>query len=403
MPSPSARLLWHRPFQLYLSGRAFAEFAAQMASVTVAWQLYALTNSAFALGMIGLTQFLPTALLIFLAGHAADRYDRKRVVQICQFGSGIAAGFLAWGSIAGWLTVTEMFAAVLVLGIATAFDSPAEAALLPAVSPEGLRQKATALATSAFQAAMIAGPALGGFIYGFSPGIAYGVIAALWLAAALLIGGIRVDRPTENRPPPTPGAIFAGWTFVRRNPAILGAISLDLFTVLLGGATTLLPIYARDILHTDAWGMGVLRASPAVGALLMTFAMGHRSFTRHVGMILFQAVIVFGVATLVFALSREMWLSILALAVLGAADTISMVIRIALVQLATPDEMRGRVGAVNFLFVNASYQLGGFESGVTAALFGAVPSVLIGGAGTILVAVIWMKLFPALRGLDRLE
>jgi len=290
-----------------------------------------------------------------------------------------------------------------VLGTATAFDSPAEAALLPAVSPEGLRQKATALATSVFQAAMIAGPALGGLMYGVAPGATYGVIAALWLGAALLVGGIRLDRPTEGRPPPTLGTIFAGWTFVRRNPAILGAISLDLFTVLLGGATTLLPIYARDILHTDAWGMGVLRAAPAVGALLMTFVLSRFTIEQKVGMRLFQAIIVYGLATLVFAVSHSMWLSILALATLGAADTISMVIRIALVQLATPDEMRGRVGAVNFLFVNASYQLGGFESGVTAALFGAVASVLIGGFGTIAVALLWMKLFPPLRALDRLE
>jgi MFS family permease len=403
MPAASTNLLRHTPFQLYLSARALSEFAAQMASVTVAWQLYELTNSAFALGMIGLVQFIPTGLLIFIAGHAADRYARQRVVQIAHLGRGIAIAFLAWGSIGGWLTVGEMFAAVLVLGTATAFDSPAEAALLPAVTPEGLRQKATALATGAFNAAMIAGPALGGFVYGFSPGTVYCAIGALWVLAALLIGGIRTDRPTEDRPPPTPGAIFAGWVFVRRNPAILGAISLDLFTVLLGGATTLLPIYARDILHTDAWGMGLLRAAPAVGALLMTLVLSRFTIERRVGRRLFEAIIVFGLATLVFAVSREMWLSLVALAILGAADTISMVIRIALVQLATPDEMRGRVGAVNFLFVNASYQLGGFESGVTAALFGAVPSVVIGGIGTIVVALLWMKLFPPLRALDRLE
>jgi MFS family permease len=213
-----------------------------------------------------------------------------------------------------------------------------------------------------------------------------------------------LERPiAAERPAPTPGAIFAGWTFVRRNPAILGAISLDLFTVLLGGATTLLPIYARDILHTDAWGMGVLRAAPSVGALLMTAVLSYYTIQRKTGMRLFQAIIVFGLATLVFGVSHWMWLSFLALAIAGAADTVSMVIRIALVQLATPDEMRGRVGAVNFLFVNASYQLGGFESGVTAALVGAVPSVLIGGVGTIVVALLWMKLFPPLRDLDKLE
>ena len=405
MPAPlTAPLIRHRPFQLYLGGRALAAFASQMVGVIVAWQLYELTDSAFLLGMIGLVQFIPTALLIFIAGHAADRYDRKRVVQLCQFGEALGAVFLAWGSIGGWLTVGEMFAVVLVFGIGTAFSSPASAALMIGVSPEGMRQKATALATGTFEAATIAGPAIGGLAYGISPGMAYVAIAVLWFLGGLLMGAIQLERPVAaERPAPTPGAIFAGWTFVRRNPVILGAISLDLFTVLLGGATTLLPIYARDILHTDAWGMGVLRAAPSVGALLMTAVLSYHTLQRKTGLRLFQAIIVFGLATLVFGVSHLMWLSFLALAVAGAADTISMVIRIALVQLATPDDMRGRVGAVNFLFVNASYQLGGFESGVTASLVGAVPSVLIGGVGTIVVALIWMKLFPPLRELDKLE
>jgi MFS family permease len=375
-----------------------------MVSVIVAWQLYELTDSAFLLGMIGLVQFIPTALLIFIAGHAADHYDRKRVVQLCQFGEALGALFLAWGSIGGWLTVEEMFAVVLVFGIGTAFSSPASAALMTGVSPEGMLQRVTAISTGTFEAATIAGPAIGGLAYGISPGVAYIAIAVLWALGGLLMGAIRLERPVATeRPAPTPGAIFAGWTFVRRNPVILGAISLDLFTVLLGGATTLLPIYARDILHTDAWGMGVLRAAPSVGALLMTAVLSHYTIQRKTGLRLFQAIIVFGLATLVFGVSHLMWLSFLALAVAGAADTISMVIRIALVQLATPDHMRGRVGAVNFLFVNASYQLGGFESGLTAALVGAVPSVLIGGIGTIVVALIWMKLFPPLRELDKLE
>ena len=404
MSDAAISLLRHLPFQLYLGGRALAAFASQMVAVIVAWQLYELTDSAFLLGMIGLVQFVPTALLIFIAGHAADRYDRKRVVQLCQFGEAVGAAFLAWGSIGGWLTVEEMFAVVLVFGIGTAFSGPASAALMTGVSPDGLRQKATALATGIFEAATIAGPALGGLVYGISPGVGYIAIAVLWSLGGLFMGAIRLERPVAvERPAPTPGAIFAGWTFVRRNPAILGAISLDLFTVLLGGATTLLPIYARDILHTDAWGMGVLRAAPSVGALLMTVVLSRFVIQRKTGARLFQAIIVYGLATLGFAVSRDMWLSLAALAIAGAADTVSMVIRIALVQLATPDEMRGRVGAVNYLFVNASYQLGGFESGITAALFGAVPSVLIGGAGTVAVALLWMKLFPPLHELDRLE
>jgi MFS family permease len=396
-------LLGHRPFLFYFLARGFSEFAYQMAAVAVGWQIYALTGSAFALGMIGLAQFIPTAALVFVAGHVADRYARKRVVQICQFGAAATALFLAWGSFAGWLTPPQIFAAVAVLGAATAFESPAAAALLPGVAPQRLVQKATALATAAFQVAMISGPALGGFAYAVSPSVPYALMAAFWLVAGLLNGAIRLEQAVSAEEPPSFAALFDGIGFVRRNPAILGTISLDLFAVLLGGATALLPIYASDILHTGAWGLGVLRGAPAVGALLMAAFLARHTINHRAGMRMFQAVIVFGVATAVFAVSHWLWLSVLALAILGAADTVSMVIRVSLVQLRTPDAMRGRVGAVNFLFVNASYQLGEFESGLTAALLGAMPAALIGGIGTIAVALLWMKLFPSLRNVERLE
>ena len=236
-----------------------------------------------------------------------------------------------------------------------------------------------------------------------APGVPYALMAAFWFLAGILSGAIAFDRPANAKEPSTLAALFAGVGFVRRNRPILGSISLDLFAVLLGGATALLPIYARDILHTGPWGLGILRGAPAVGALLMGLALARYPINRRVGMRMFQAVIIFGAATVVFAFSRSLWLSIGALAVLGAADMVSMVIRIALVQLATPDAMRGRVGAVNYLFVNASYQLGEFESGLTAALFGTVPAAAIGGIGTIVVALLWMKFFPALRGVERLE
>jgi MFS family permease len=396
-------LLGHRPFLLYFWARGFSEFSYQIAAVAVGWQVYALTGSAVDLGLIGLVQFIPTALLTFVAGHAADRYERRRVVQCCQVAEGLAAALLAWGSFAGWLTVPQIFAAVAVFGTAAAFESPATAALLPGVVPEGMLQKGTALATGAFQVAIISGPGLGGLAYVVSPGAPYAAMAVCWLLAAALNGAIRLERPVAAKDPPTFAALFAGVGFVRRNPAILGTISLDLFAVLLGGATALMPIYARDILHTGPWGLGVLRAAPAVGALVMTAALARRAISRRVGVRMFQAVIVFGVATVVFAVSRSIWLSIVALVVMGAADTVSMVIRISLVQLATPDEMRGRVGAVNFLFVNASSELGQFESGMTAALFGAMPAAVLGGLGTIAVALLWMKLFPALRRVERLE
>jgi MFS family permease len=407
MSSPSSAssgiLFGHRNFLLYFWARGFSEFSYQIAAVAVGWQLYALTDSAFDLGMVGLVQFIPTAVRVFSAGHAADRYDRKRVVQICQVAEGLTAAFLAWGSFAGWLSVPEIFAAVALFGVAAAFESPAAAALLPGVAPEGKLQKATALSTGAFQLAMVSGPALGGLAYAVAPGVPYAVMAVFWLLAGMLNGAIRPDRPVTAKEPPTLAALFAGVGFVRRNPAILGTISLDLFAVLLGGATTLLPIYARDILQTGPWGLGMLRGAPAVGALLMTAGLARHAINRRVGMRMFQAVIVFGVATVVFAVSRSISLSLLALAIMGAADAVSMVIRISLVQLATPDEMRGRVGAVNFLFVNASYQLGGFESGITAALFGAMPAAVLGGVGTIIVALLWMKLFPTLRNVERLE
>ena len=403
-PSPRSRdLLSHQPFLLFLGARGFSTFAYQIATVAIGWQIYALTHSAFALGMVGLVQFIPSALLIFATGHAADRYDRKRVVQVCQTVEGLAAAFLAWGNYAGWLNVHEIFAAVAVIGIAKAFESPAASALLPGVTPEGMLQKGTALSSAAFQIAVITGPALGGLAYAVAPGVPYALMAFGWLLAGMLNGAIELDRPVAAKEPPTLDAVFAGVKFVRHSPAILGTISLDMFAVLLGGATALLPIYARDILHTGPWGLGVLRAAPAVGALLMTAVLARHAIQRRAGMRMFQAVIVFGLATVVFALSRMIWLSLIALAIMGAADMVSVVIRISLVQLGTPDEMRGRVGAVNFLFINASNQLGEFESGITAAWFGAMPAAVLGGLGTIIIALLWMKFFPTLRNVERLE
>ena len=250
---------------------------------------------------------------------------------------------------------------------------------------------------------MISGPALGGFAYALSPGLPYAIAAALSLLALVLNGLISTPVRASAKEAPDRKSLFAGVAFVRRNPAILGTISLDLFAVLLGGATALLPIYARDILHTGPVGLGILRAAPAVGALLMSVALARHTLKRRVGMRMFQAVIVFGIATTVFAVSRSMWLAIGALAILGAADTVSMVIRISLVQLRTPDAMRGRVGAVNYLFVNASNQLGAFESGTLAGFVGAMPAALIGGVGTILIALLWMRIFPTLRDVERLE
>jgi MFS family permease len=399
----ASALLNHKSFLLFLLSRSFSRFSSQIAAVAIGWQVYDLTGSAFDLGMVGLVQFLPTLLLVFVAGHAADRYERKRVVQLCQLAEALTALFLAWGAYTGSLTVAQIFIATAVLGTAGAFESPTIAALLPLIAPEGSLQRATAISSGAAQLATITGPALGGLAYAIAPGVPYGLMALFWLLGTVLTGAIRPAKSAAVRDAATPADLFAGVRFVRNNPAILGTISLDLFAVLLGGATALLPIYARDILQAGPLGLGVLRAAPAVGALLMTVVLARHTINRRVGMRMFQAVIVFGIATVVFAISHWMWLSVLSLAILGAADTISVVIRFSLVQLSTPDEMRGRVGAVNFLFINASNQLGQFESGVTAALFGAMPAAALGGLGTIAIALLWMKLFPALRDVERLE
>jgi len=403
MPVGAGALLRHQSFLAFLLSRSFSRFATQISAVAIGWQVYDLTGSAFDLGMIGLVQFLPTALLLFVAGHTADRYERRRVVQLCEIVEGLTALYLAWGAYAGWLTVTQIFVATFVLGIVGAFESPALAALLPLIAPTGSLQRATAISSGASQIATITGPMIGGFAYAIAPSASYAIAGGFALCAAICIGLVRLTQPAVVKDTATPADLFAGVKFVRNNPAILGTISLDLFAVLLGGATALLPIYARDILETGPLGLGILRAAPAVGALMMTGFLAHHIINRRVGMRMFQAVIVFGAATVVFALSHWMWLSVLALAILGAADTISVVIRFSLVQLATPDEMRGRVGAVNFLFINASNQLGQFESGITAALFGAMPAAVLGGVGTIAIALLWMKLFPTLRDVEKLE
>ena len=354
MPVGARDLLRHGPFLFFLLSRSLSRFASQIAAVAIGWQIYDITGSAFQLGMVGLVQFLPTALLVFVAGHAADRFERKRVVQLCQLAEAATALFLAVSTFAGWLTVAQIFIATFVIGIAGAFESPATAALLPLIAPKGL------------------GAARDRDLLRRSPGRDHHRARArrVWLMCsrrACLISSSSCSgwwarflpassTPTKQelaKPDATADDVFAGVRFIRNNPAILGTISLDLFAVLLGGVTALLPIYARDILETGPLGLGILRAAPAVGALLMTIVLARHSINRHVGLRMFQAVIVFGAATVVFALSQWMWLSVLALAVLGAADTISVVIRFSLVQLATPDEMRGRVGAVNFLFINA--------------------------------------------------
>jgi MFS family permease len=395
-------LLRNRSYACYWMGRVAGVMAYQMLAVGVGWQVYSLSNSALDLGLIGLSQFLPSIVLVLITGHVADRYNRKHIARMGQAMQMLAATFLAWGSIQGWITETAIFIAVLVVGAARAFENAAMQALLAAVVPRDKLATAVAANASANQTAVIAGPALGGGIYVAGAATVYLVCAALFLTAVTLMTLIHLRHAPAQREPTTLKTLFAGIAFIRSQPVMLGAISLDMVAVFLGGATALLPIYARDILHTGPWGLGVLRSATAVGALGMALWLARHPLRDRVGPVMFTCVALFGAGTIVFGLSHTFALSVVALVFMGAVDMVSVVIRLSLVQLATPDGMRGRVGAVNSMFIGASNQLGEFESGVTAAWFGPVPAVVIGGIGTIAVAALWMRLFPQLARFDRL-
>ena len=407
MPSPNASpadsLLQHRAFVAFWFARIASSFGFQMLSVAVGWQIYAVTGRAFDLGLIGLVQFVPSVPLALPAGHVADQFERRRIVLLGQIVEWFAIVALAALTLTHHIHEIGILALVFVLGVAKAFEFPALQSMLPALVPAAILPRAMAVNASAGQAAMIMGPALGGLLYVAGPGVVYVVAAVLYLIAATLMSQLRYEQAPPKREPATLKILFAGVHFIRERKDVLGVISLDLFAVLLGGATALLPIFARDILHTGPWGLGLLRAAPAVGALLMSLWLARHNLQRRVGPIMFAAVAGFGVATLVFALSSTLWLSLLALFALGAFDMVSMVIRSSLVQLDTPDDMRGRVSAVNAIFINTSNQLGEFESGMLAAWIGAVHATVLGGVGTLLVVGLWMAMFPGLRRRQRLQ
>ena len=390
-------------FRLFLLGRMFSGIAYQMTSVAVGWQIYAITGQVFYLGLVGLAQFLPMFLLTLVVGHTADRYNRRLIICTCQTLQACGALFLAVGSFHGWLTKEAILLTVMAMGAARSFENPTMNALFPGLVTAEEFPRAAAIAASSMQTAFIIGPALGGVLYVFGAGLVYSLVCLLVFAAAAMVFFISHPHATPRLEPVTLQSVFAGISFIRHKPEVLGAISLDLFAVLLGGATALLPAYAKDILHTGPWGLGLLRSSPAAGALLTSLYLSFRPLKRNVGRIMFKGVAVFGFVTMVFAVSRNFFLSMAALIVLGAADVISVVVRSSLVQLKTPDNMRGRVSAVNSLFIGTSNQLGEFESGTTAALFGLVPAALIGGAGTVVVVLLWMKFFPELLNADKIE
>jgi MFS family permease len=394
-------LLRHPAFLWFWVSRVLTAMGFQITSVAIGWRIYDITGSAYALGFVGLVQFLPMLALTLVSGHVADRYDRRRIVIICQLVDAAALSFLVAGVLAGWTGVWSIYAAVALLGAAQAFAAPTASAMLPSVVPAALLPRAMALSSSAWQTAMIVGPSAGGVLYAVGPSFPFVVAGASFLVATFATFMIRMERRAPGREPVTLKSVFGGLTFIWSRPVVLGTISLDLFAVLLGGVVSLLPIFAKDILHTGPWGLGLLRAAPAVGALAMALLLTRFNIERGIGMKMFISVVVFGVATIAFALSSNLWLSLAALAILGAADSISVVIRTSLVLLQTPDEMRGRVNAVNFLAIGTSNQLGEFWAGMMGGLMGVVMAGTVGGSLTVLVTLLWMKLFPDLRKADR--
>jgi MFS family permease len=400
--SPPVSLFSFRVFIRFWFSRLASTSANQMLMVAVGWQMYDLTGSAWDLGLVGLLQFLPALMLVLVAGHVVDRFDRARIVMLCMLSQTLIALVLAFSAHRGLASRELLLFLSVMLGTVKAFQMPSQQALAPLLVPASVLPRALAFSSMGSQAAIVLGPALGGFIYVAGAQAVYAVCAGLFAISAVLVGGVRYPQSAGTARNMSVDTLLAGVRFVRHRPVVLGAISLDLFAVLLGGATALLPIFAKDILHTGPWGLGLLRAAPAAGAFTLSLMLTRWPITRRAGHVLLGSVALYGLATLVFGISTSFVLSMMALVVAGAADMVSVVIRQSLVQLDTPDEMRGRVSAVNSVFIGASNQLGEFESGVTAALLGPVGSVLLGGIGTLAVAALWTRLFRPLAERDSL-
>ena len=399
----SKSLLKNTDFLLFISSRTFSTLAYQMLAVAVGWHAYFITHSVFFLGLIGLFQFIPMFLLTIPVGHVADKFNRRLIALSCQVIETVLVAGLAISTMTGHTGKYILLGVITLLAAARAFEGPAMQALMPALVGEAVFPRAAAWSAATFQAASIIGPAAGGLLYAVKPEVVYFTAAFMLLFSAAVLCFIKHEHRLSPAGPITLTSLFAGIHFIFSRPAILGSISLDLFAVLLGGATALLPVYADKILFVGPLGLGILRAAPAAGALLISFYLARRPVKKRTGYIMFTAVVVFGIATIVFAVSRSFWLSLVSLVILGAADVFSVVIRSSLVQIGTPDNMRGRVSAVNSLFIGTSNQLGEFESGTTAAWFGTVPAVLIGGIGTLIIAGLWMKFFPKLLNLNTLD
>ena len=399
--SNAIHVLSDRNFSFYLSSRVLGTLAVQMQSVAIGWQVYEITGNLFDLGLIGLAQFAPFLALILFAGHAADRYDRRTIIAICMGVQMLCALLLLGFTISGSHVVWPVFAILVLFGSARAFMMPATQAILKNMVPPERFGAAVALSASASHVAIITGPVLGGLLYLVGPRTVFMAAAALLLASVILMSKTKSAPQVRNTAPATWHTVLEGLRFVRSRPIVLGAISLDLFAVLFGGATALLPAYARDVLHAGPTGLGLLRTAPGAGAALCSIALAMRPIRRHVGRFMFGGVALFGAATLVLGATANFAVALGALFLLGVGDMVSVYIRQLLVQLETPDAIRGRVSAVNSVFIGASNELGEFESGVTAGWFGLVRAILLGGAATLVVTGVWMRVFPQLSRMDR--
>jgi MFS family permease len=389
----------HPDFVLFQVARFLIVAAVEMQAVAVGWQVYDLTKRALDLGLVGLAQFLPGVLLFLVSGHASDRFERRKVLGACYAGFALCSGLLLVLAQRGTHAVRPIYVVLILLGVVRSFNGTASRSILPQLVPEEHFPNAVAWNATTFQTATILGPSLGGILYAAFHGPSAVYAAAMLTAVGALISTFRIKarQPARKREPMTMKTVFAGLHFIWREKLTLGAISLDLFAVLLGGAVALLPVYARDILHTGPWGLGLLRTAPGVGAAIMAVGLAHRPLRGRAGPTLLWSVAGFGVLTILFGVSRSIVLSLVALVLLGATDMVSVIIRATLVQLRTPDEMRGRVMAVDMVFIGTSNELGQFESGLTAQWFGTVPAVVLGGVGTLVVIALWTWMFPELR------
>lgn len=402
--SPALQALSQPDFARYAFGRLAGTLAWQMINVVVGFQVWKITRDPLDLGFIGLAQFLPFLALVLPGGQVADRFDRRIIIACAYTAELTGAAILLWFTLSGSTQVGIVFGAVMLLGVARAFWAPAGQAMTPNLVPKNLLPGAVSVNAVLFQTGVIVGPSIGGVLAIFGYHVVYGIACALLTFTVLMVASVRPMRPQASQGPATQWRwhnVLDGFRFVVSKKPLLGAISLDLFAVLFGGATALLPVFATDILHVDSAGLGLLRAAPGVGAAVVALVLGLRAIERHAGRWMFGGVAVFGVATITFGLSTNFWLSLCVLALLGAGDMVSVFVRQLLVQLETPDAIRGRVSAVNSMFIGASNELGEFESGVTAKWLGTVRAVVLGGFATLLVVSSYMKIFPELRKLDR--